>query len=481
MAIETTDTMPVTINPTSWLQSLPTEVLQFICAHLCRHCQDKTLIPHFELPLTDQSAPDRDTTSANAETLKDLCALSRVSRRLRDVAQPILYHEFPSLELRERRLEPFLQTVIARPDLAKVVKTLAFNSSLANYLDINLARGLYQQGLKVLGTDVNKVWRSRCENNLQLRLHKALHAFLFGGDENTPDQACQLMFASAEILVLLLCLLPNLTTLMVDGLSIVMFVPPSAFEVFGISSIKIRRLYATRLPRPIVDVAPDLDELAIGPRGRVRQESRPGSISYWRSDQELNQHIRSPQSEDIQDVEQMITSCKQPLRSFRYDLREVKRHIAVPFPSISFLHDFRTTLESLRLDFRVRSVYRNKIRSLKKFINLKDLFITTNLIYYSTRNRSLGPESPGSLTCLLPNNIEKLTLVNYSAYRAANDDLHVALTTLAVSMRQGYFPRLALVEVLRNRAEKQLIRKIYRGQSNRIHIEGGTWKCALPI
>ncbi|KAF5563968.1 hypothetical protein FPHYL_4995 [Fusarium phyllophilum] len=149
--------MSLPTTPTSWLESLPTEILQSICGQFCHHCQGKSLIPHFDLPLIIGNDLDHDTCSANAEAVQNLCALSLVSRRLRQVAQTILYHEFPSLEVRRGRLEPFLRTIIARPDLATAVKTLAYNSNLAFYLDLSLARSIYLQGLEVLGTDVNQV------------------------------------------------------------------------------------------------------------------------------------------------------------------------------------------------------------------------------------------------------------------------------------------------------------------------------------
>jgi hypothetical protein len=245
MTIEAVDAMSLPTTPTSWLESLPTEVLQSICGQFRHHCQGKTLIPHFDLPLTIENDPDRDTYLANAEALQNLCALSLVSRRLRQVAQPTLYHEFPSLEILRGRLEPFLRPIIARPDLATAVKTLAYNSNLACYLDLSLARSIYLQGLEVLGTDVNQVWSSRCEAPLQPEQHGALQAFLFGYNKIIPSPDIQPYSACAELLVLLLSLLPNLTTLMVDEIFIGLFLPQSTFRAFGISGIKLRCLYAT--------------------------------------------------------------------------------------------------------------------------------------------------------------------------------------------------------------------------------------------
>ncbi|KAF4441160.1 hypothetical protein FACUT_2928 [Fusarium acutatum] len=383
MAIEPGDAMSLTTSPTSWLESLSTEILQAICAQFCRHCQGKTLIPHFDLPLTEQTAPDRETISANAEALQDLFALSLVSRWFRQVAQPILYYEFPSLKIRQWRLEPFLHTVIARPDLAKEVKTLAFHSNLGFCLNLDLTRSIYRQGLQVMGTNVNQVWSSRCEDRLEPKQHKALQTFLFGS-ENTPYWEFHFMSACVEILVLLLSLSPNVTTLIIDGLFTGISLPPSAFRVFGISSIKLRCLYATRLPHEIVDVAHDLDEVTIGSRFQVQQEPRPKSISYCLSPEDVSENNPVPHRLEARDIEKTFAYYKKPLQSFRYEMRGINYNTELPRPSFSFLNSFRTTLQSLHLDFRVHIAHGATIGSLKKFTNLKDLFITTNLIYHSS-------------------------------------------------------------------------------------------------
>ncbi|KAF5962604.1 hypothetical protein FBULB1_14007 [Fusarium bulbicola] len=350
--------MSPTTTPTSWLESLPTEILQDICSHFCPHCQGKSLIPQFHLPFTVDHATDRDTTSANAEAVRDLCALSRVSRRPREVAQPILYHEFPSLELRRGRLEPYLRTVIARPDLAVAVKTSSVNLNIVMYLDASLALTIYLQGLEVLDTDVDKVWSSRCEDPLLPGLQEALQGFLFGYESDKGSTPAQSYIACAEILVLLLSLLPNVTTLVVDGACIGVSLSPSAFRAFGINSIKLKRLYASSLPRAIVDVAHDLDELMIGLRFEVRQEPKSRSISYCLSpEHELAEQGEEnnpvPHALDRRYLERSFSFYKGPVQSFRFETHGIKPDTRLPRPSFHFLINFRTTLQSLHLDFHI--------------------------------------------------------------------------------------------------------------------------------
>ncbi|KAF5635880.1 hypothetical protein F52700_5193 [Fusarium sp. NRRL 52700] len=465
--------MSLTTTPTSWLESLPTEILQNICAHFCHHCQGKTLIPQFHLPVTGDYVTDRDTNSANAEAIRDLCALSRVSRRLREVAQPILYHEFPSLELRRGRLEHYLRTVIARPDLAAVVKTLAFNLNIATCLDASLARSIYLQGLEVLGTDVDKVWSSRCEDPLPPKLLETFRCFLFGNeshDESTVDPMALNYFACFEILVLLLSLLPNLTTLSVDGAFISATLSPSAFKAFGIKSIKLKRLYASSVPRAIVDVAHDLDELIIGPRFEVRQEPKPRSISYCLSPEHKfpGQANPIPHALDPHYLEKSFAFYKPPLQSFRFELHGIKPNTRLPRPSFSFLNNFHTTLQSLHLDFPINSASGATIGSLKKFVNLKDVFLASNLIYHNTTDASLGHY----LAMFLPENIERFTLLRRSTSLFANNNIHLGIAILAMMMGIGIFPHMTLAEFLCEGTTRGGAR-IHRLEGNKIRLDRG--------
>ncbi|KAL6871985.1 hypothetical protein J3F83DRAFT_733361 [Trichoderma novae-zelandiae] len=87
------------------LMSLPVELVHKICENLCRHC---TCTPR-ELQKGD--------LSLNGEAA--LSCLSKTCRRLREIAQPVLYHYVET-----GRNWNFLRSIIARPDLAAHVRGL---------------------------------------------------------------------------------------------------------------------------------------------------------------------------------------------------------------------------------------------------------------------------------------------------------------------------------------------------------------------
>lgn len=142
-------------------------------------------------------------------------------------------------------------------------------------------------------------------------------------------KSCLWRVAYAETLVLLLALLPNLTTLMADGEFIGCFFHLLS-QSFGISTIKLERRCATRLPYAIVDVAPNLDEFIIGPRCQVGQKSRPGTISYYMSDQEVNIDKVPPSRLQCNDLEKLLTSYNHPLLSCRFEMCNAKSHVNLP-------------------------------------------------------------------------------------------------------------------------------------------------------
>ncbi|GKU00087.1 unnamed protein product [Fusarium langsethiae] len=114
------------------IESLPVEVFTAICRNLCVHCQHAHVV---DLP------PDEIDHAIEAQ--QALSRLSRTCRRLRSIAQPILYHCYYSrrksgsshnIEFSgdtDNRtceigiLRAFLRTLLQRPDLAKHVRALA--------------------------------------------------------------------------------------------------------------------------------------------------------------------------------------------------------------------------------------------------------------------------------------------------------------------------------------------------------------------
>lgn len=114
------------------IDDLPVEIFTAICRNLCVHCQHAHVV---DLP--------SDEIDHAIEAQQALSRLSRTCRRLRSIAQPILYHCYYSgrqsnlsdssesqgdTDVRGHEvgiLRVFLRTLLQRPDLAKQVRALA--------------------------------------------------------------------------------------------------------------------------------------------------------------------------------------------------------------------------------------------------------------------------------------------------------------------------------------------------------------------
>ncbi|PTB62546.1 hypothetical protein BBK36DRAFT_1087766, partial [Trichoderma citrinoviride] len=81
---------------------LPNELLYMICAKFCSHCTD----------------PTNDQFRYNYRSSQVISRLSKTCKRLRDIAQPVLYHYvYP------KEIWLFLRTIMVRPDLAAQVRS----------------------------------------------------------------------------------------------------------------------------------------------------------------------------------------------------------------------------------------------------------------------------------------------------------------------------------------------------------------------
>lgn len=87
------------------LADMPVELMSHICSFLCIHCTGERT----RWPMMRQTALSR---------------LSRTCRRLRDIAQPIIFHSFSTRRSDEHRLARLLRTLSTRPDLALHMKSL---------------------------------------------------------------------------------------------------------------------------------------------------------------------------------------------------------------------------------------------------------------------------------------------------------------------------------------------------------------------
>ncbi|KAG9495007.1 hypothetical protein J7337_013236 [Fusarium musae] len=167
-----------------------------------------------------------------------------------------------------------------------------------------------------------------------------------------------------------------------------------------------------------MDVAPDLKDMMVGPWGRRSIDSLSKtlmlpSIAYLMSPEDFKLEEAPPYRLDTRGLEKILASYSQPLRFIHFQALNVRSKVDVPRPAFRYLENFCTTLQHLILDYGVEArLSGSRIRSLKKFINLKLLFITANLIYSTPDADSI--RDPGSLVKFLSDQIDSFTVINWT-------------------------------------------------------------------
>lgn len=142
------------------LTDLPNETLDLIFSTFLKH---QSIAPDAYFRGTQQQSDERSWHSMECHAL---FSLSLVSKRIHDIAQPILYNEFlpgygdswkSTLYTWDGRLTSFLRTIAQRPDLAALVKRIYIHSHLVKSIDGKENQDGIEQAIRALGID--KEWR----------------------------------------------------------------------------------------------------------------------------------------------------------------------------------------------------------------------------------------------------------------------------------------------------------------------------------
>lgn len=97
-------------------------------------------------------------------------SLSLVSRRFREIAQSILYHEFvlgyddswrTDLYTWDGRLISFMRTLRQRRDLARLVRVVYVHLRLLWAINRDRPRDVLGEATETLGIDLAEIWKSR--------------------------------------------------------------------------------------------------------------------------------------------------------------------------------------------------------------------------------------------------------------------------------------------------------------------------------
>lgn len=234
------------------LSSCPTEVLAMICSNFCKHCRVEG---GNALSTVDERWPIR-WDPADIQALYSLCL---VSRRLRDLAQPVLYHEFvpgygvfghnafkfmnqPEEYSWGRRLVPFLRTISMRRDLAAVVFTCYLHSVIA------------ENEVLSRDDDEKEPWPDVLTKACEIR-----------GVEPSAFLKCCVQdykqpYHNQYLVPMLLACLPNVTRLFLS--ESLLETRASALKLAGASSIPLRALVIRRTQDTRVDGVSGILELA---------------------------------------------------------------------------------------------------------------------------------------------------------------------------------------------------------------------------
>ncbi|KFZ03282.1 hypothetical protein V502_11075 [Pseudogymnoascus sp. VKM F-4520 (FW-2644)] len=416
------------------LTGLPTETLHQIFSTFLKH---QSIAPDAYFRGTQQQSDERSWHSIQCHAL---FSLSLVSKRLRDIAQPILYKEFvpgysdswkSTLYTWDGRLTSFLRTIARRPDLAALVKRIYIHSHLLKSVDGKENQDGIEQAARVVRTEK---WQQ-----------------LSGG----------------ELVTILIAKLPNLKhfslqTVMnpVEGLSS-SYLRALGISVLPLTTIDINLCAATNehdylfnleiCAGAILELATNLKTLNLHMCGGIQHRAPIPSLPNLETLRITHSRLNET------DLEGLLSSCAN-LRTFAFETTATninawdcvqdfgpRGHFELK-NAVKYLSRHCATLKSLHLDLRERGVaYRDSIDRaippsfrLRDFKALEHLFLNSEDIYGGGKKHLTAEDQ--LLVWFLPANIVSLHLEGNSGPRLAK-----GLLGLAEAASEGRFPRLKKV------------------------------------
>ncbi|KAH7137222.1 hypothetical protein B0J13DRAFT_74729 [Dactylonectria estremocensis] len=472
------------------LPHLPTETLTFIFGYFCLHCCEDdrppwglgTLQQHerrLEQQRGEQQPEQHSWHSLDRRPLVSLCL---VSKRLRDVAQPILHHEFrpgysdswrSKLLKWDGRLTSFMRTMTQRSDLARSVKVVSIQTCLFFSLKLEEARDTLLECADALRIDLLEAWKPR---NTKRRnegwialVPRFFTSFL---DRNTKISArtrrllansfhnrhsTGLQVISIELVAMLIAQLPNLEHLSIRnpfayGGDFRPFLKESlpALNVSSLSSLKT--LDISVFTPPILELATNLEVL------NIQRCSIPSPVPPMPNLKVVRITNRSLSEKHLQNL---LSSCTGKLRVFVYEafvdtLDPSKSHRGSGDHfrlggAVTYLYPHRHSLQSLHLDLRAEDVFQSYAiggvrpeTGLKHFTALEKLLLSTNAIPYPSGQMFPSLELLGEL---LPSSIVSLHVVHEDGFYNKWENVEKGLIKLTTQLRlyQKDFPNMRWV------------------------------------
>ncbi|KAI1169855.1 hypothetical protein F4777DRAFT_592386 [Nemania sp. FL0916] len=417
------------------LMDFPNEVLLLILGNFCLHCRETQNTPHAYFQSQQQ---DRQGPSWYLVDCQTLHSVSMVSRRLRDLAQPILYHEF-SLGYGDswctdgftwsRRLIPFLRTVALRRDLAAAVRRVYLRHDLMAFLDKEAVNATMELVAQARGLQLLEFLRPF--RDLWMESHDWYQR---SGDELTG---------------LLLCCLPNLTMLGFSTDLPYRGIPASSLKVSGITRIPIQTLDIQRGRIEMGRVFDGVFEMASSSLETLNLNSCDSTALMSLSRQLPKiQHLCLSNSLVKHLGFGSIFFNHTGLKTFAYDARKLNPlDLRLPPDTFEYLFRNKNSLTTIRLNIQYNQVatfandpnFTERIPSFQDFPILRNLLLSSILIY-STVGESTTDRDV--LVTLLPRSIVSLHIVDTIGIPMFSR-LTNGLLRLAEAVSAGEFPSLS--------------------------------------
>ncbi|KAH7253179.1 hypothetical protein B0J15DRAFT_549905 [Fusarium solani] len=405
-------TRPQSNNDVAGFCNLPPELLAPIIQTFCFHCRGEPDAPYPEAKYV-QEANQWPHTTLDRDDRKTLNSLSLVSKRIRNIAQDIMYHDVRLERIdddfmlpADRRLPSLLQTVVSRPDLARMVKNLRVHRHYKVEVHVDSIREIYQMAAEALCLTLLDIWE-RMKDDAGETWSDYMTPFLLGKMDHIHRYQMETLsgfFMAGELVTMLLALLPNLEH---ANLDIHKPPTPEALRALGVTRLPLRA-FTTEGQDRLIKLAKNLDTLTFTKETNLIIPARVKRV--WIHHQEgtvrIEHYLRRCKA---------ITSFSWQTSSTRVFCYECGIFDVEVSEIIALLHKTRRTLNSLYLDIRFPyhqyPIKTEKpVGSLKQFTVLEHLLLCTHSVCPTTGPTRDMP-SDQALVDILPSSLARLSLV----------------------------------------------------------------------
>ncbi|KAK4042454.1 hypothetical protein C8A01DRAFT_33527 [Parachaetomium inaequale] len=440
------------------LARLPNEILALILGRFCLHCceaRETRETPDVFVPPSGHDEQGEPTWDWDGHQV--LYSACLVSARLRDIAQPILYHEFiPGYGHPCRRLIPFVRTVALRRDLAAAVRRVQVHYD---------SRAIPPGGL---GAVFEEAARARA-----IELPAFLAPFRHRWARAWPKYAYTP--AGDELITMLLACLPNLARLIVAAASLFGDIPASALQAAGVERLPLQTCDASGYfaPSRVADILnmarrtlttlnlDGCDAVTVCTLARAVIPGLPRLRNLCITKTPLTGSNLA-----------LLLSCCAGLESFILEARKSSCPLGSAQPSailppgaVEHLLGHRETLKTLRLDCHVPYsagrmpsedevlVFRTDLMpQLRRFPVLQDLFLNLAIVYGGEDEDEEGSSSSTSSSSIpldqcLPQSIVSLSLADNVTAPRRLARLAEDLSRLQLAAASGEFPHLRKIRL----------------------------------